>query len=559
MVNPQNIKSRKEINFNFDKILSVFGNEQLEILTKNGTQLGLKSATVLDHLENIRNQNKTFSDITSNGKKGEKLQWVHFVQEGGGTLGISLVGYAFVLEYMGIRFLRLAGTSAGAINTLFLAAIGEKDDPKTPELYDMLTDSSRFDMRSFVDAKNSIVRKMILSLSKGYGLIKNTLLRYVGLWIAIMLPMPLLSHIGKVWFIVYCSLLGIFLLATGYVAYLFYRFNKYNFGINPGTKFQEFLEKELESFGVESQEHLDEKAKGKTQFQFNPESTYRSNVSLNSEPDATADLVQEVQVNQPVENVDEAKKKAKLTLYLNVENKLEGNRLPEEYGDIAWDYSFVATDINNETKIVLPLDGRLYFENQMNINPSQYVRASMAIPIFFEPQFFPEKPKKNNPGKNIPENLKELWEEFKGKPKYKVREKGILIDGGSLSNFPINLFHNPKISGKEPRMPIMGVRIMDEDPEEKIPITQKMSFTGFAGKIINTLRNNEDNSFLAINPFYKKYSIADISAYETKVNWLNFGLSEEEQKALFMVGIKAAIMYLQNFDWETYKKERAKI
>ncbi|MBA5630501.1 patatin-like phospholipase family protein [Moheibacter lacus] len=550
------IKSRNEINFNFDKILSVFGDEKMDLVQPNNS---IFHGTVKEHLERLKSEKKTYSDITSFNKNGEKLHWVHFVQEGGGTLGISLVGYAFVLEFLGIRFLRLAGTSAGAINTLFLAAIGEKDDPKTPELFDMLTNPSRFDMRSFIDAKNTIVRKMILSLSKGYGLIKNILLRYVFLLFAIIFPLPLLSHIGKVWFIVYGSLLGIFVLASLYMVYLFYRFNQYNFGINPGTKFQEFLEKELESFGVESQEHLDEKAKGKTQFQFNPESTYRSNVSQNLEPDATADLVQEVQVDQPVENLDEVKKKSKLTLYLNVENKLEGNQLPDEYGEIAWDYSFVATDINNETKVVLPLDGRLYFENQKNINPSNYVRASMAIPIFFEPQFFPEKPTKNHPGKNIPEQLKELWEEFKAKPKYKVRDKGILIDGGSLSNFPINLFHNPKISGKEPRMPIMGVRIMDEDPEEKIPITKKMSFTGFAGKIINTLRNNEDNSFLAINPFYKKYSIADISAYETKVNWLNFGLSEAEQKALFLVGIKAALTYLENFDWETYKKERSKI
>src|SRR5690606_15786424 len=116
----------------------------------------------------------------------------------------------------------------------------------------------------------------------------------------------------------------------------------------------------------------------------------------------------------------------------------------------------------NECKVVLPLDGKLYFENPKNINPAQYVRASMAIPIFFEPQFFPEKPRKDNQGKNISENLKKLWEEAKGIPAHKIQEKGILIDGGSLSNFPINLFHNAKISGKEPRMPIMGVRIMDE-------------------------------------------------------------------------------------------------
>src|SRR5690606_2460535 len=231
MENPQEIKTRKEINFNFDKILSVFGEEKIDLNIQNDSETTVVQATLKEQLERLKAQRKTYSDISSFGKNGEKLQWVHFVQEGGGTLGISLVGYAFILEFVGIRFLKLAGTSAGAINTLFLAAIGEKDDPKTPELYDMLTDSDRFDMRGFIDAKNSIVRKLILSLSKGYGLIKNILLRYVVLLGAIMLPLPLLSHIGKVWFIVYGVLLGLFVVASFYAAYLFYRFNKYNFGI----------------------------------------------------------------------------------------------------------------------------------------------------------------------------------------------------------------------------------------------------------------------------------------------------------------------------------------
>ena len=41
-------------------------------------------------------------------------QYVDLVQEGGGVLGIALLGFTYVLESMGIRFWRLAGTSAGA-------------------------------------------------------------------------------------------------------------------------------------------------------------------------------------------------------------------------------------------------------------------------------------------------------------------------------------------------------------------------------------------------------------------------------------------------------------
>src|SRR5690349_3693179 len=69
------------------------------------------------------------------GKNGQQLivsdvvdsdghQYVNLVQKGGGVLGIALVGYTYMLEQMGIRFIRLAGTSAGAINTALMTVIG---------------------------------------------------------------------------------------------------------------------------------------------------------------------------------------------------------------------------------------------------------------------------------------------------------------------------------------------------------------------------------------------------------------------------------------------------
>src|SRR3954467_7728098 len=69
------------------------------------------------------------------GKGGENLivsdvvdsdghQYVNLVQKGGGVLGVALVGYTYILEQMNIRFIRLAGTSAGAINTALMTVIG---------------------------------------------------------------------------------------------------------------------------------------------------------------------------------------------------------------------------------------------------------------------------------------------------------------------------------------------------------------------------------------------------------------------------------------------------
>src|SRR6185437_10323046 len=67
----------------------------------------------------------------SDGYDDEGNQYVNLVQKGGGVLGIALVGYTYILEKMGIRFVRLAGTSAGAINTALMTVIGDKQEMKS--------------------------------------------------------------------------------------------------------------------------------------------------------------------------------------------------------------------------------------------------------------------------------------------------------------------------------------------------------------------------------------------------------------------------------------------
>src|SRR5688500_9761254 len=47
-------------------------------------------------------------------------QYVDLVHEGGGVHGIALAGYTYILEKMGVAFMKMAGTSAGSINTLLL-------------------------------------------------------------------------------------------------------------------------------------------------------------------------------------------------------------------------------------------------------------------------------------------------------------------------------------------------------------------------------------------------------------------------------------------------------
>ncbi len=102
-------------------------------------------------------KSKIFSDVIDD----EGLQYVDLVQEGGGVLGIALVGYTYILETAGIRFFHLAGTSAGAINTLILAGIDHINKPKSQLVLDEL---AKQDLFEFVDGDpklKAIIQKVI--------------------------------------------------------------------------------------------------------------------------------------------------------------------------------------------------------------------------------------------------------------------------------------------------------------------------------------------------------------------------------------------------------------
>ncbi len=105
-----------------------------------------EEARVLSVINDLKEEvdGKQFSDVIDE----QNHQYVDLVQEGGGTLGVSLLGYVYVLEQMGIRFLQLAGTSAGAINTMLMAASGTIDDSKSEWILNRLNNKDLYD---FVD------------------------------------------------------------------------------------------------------------------------------------------------------------------------------------------------------------------------------------------------------------------------------------------------------------------------------------------------------------------------------------------------------------------------
>jgi NTE family protein len=211
--------------------------------------------------------------------------------------------------------------------------------------------------------------------------------------------------------------------------------------------------------------------------------------------------------------------------------------IPDEIASIA----IITSEITTQTKVNFPEMMHLYFKDPQNLNPAILVRTSMSVPLFFVPYEV----------ENIPNAGQKEDPEWVDKAVYygPVPDKVKFVDGGLISNFPINVFHLQK--GSIPRKPTFGVRL-STFRENYTPIND---FRNFLGSLISTMRYDSDNEFLRNNPDFNQL-ITYINA-DKLVNWLNFKLSDQEKQALFIEGAEKAMRFIKGFDWENYKKLRA--
>ena len=394
---------------------------------------------IMARVEVLKNAGKSFSDVTD----AEGHQYVDLVQEGGGVLGIALVGYTYVLEQAGIRFFSLAGTSAGAINTLMLASLGRIPDSKSTKILDLLVNKNLFD---FVDGEPSIK-----SLIQGFIDGKPNW----WLWLKVI------RNIRKIISLINSKL-----------------------GINPGLDFEGWIRDNLAKNGINTTEDLLEYRK------FVPALTCRD--------------------GRPTD-------------------------------DLIPNLVMITSDVTTQTKVQFPEMAPLYWKEPDKVHPSVYLRASMSIPVFFFPVI----------AENIPndEEARVRWLDmvrYRGE----IPKKVAFVDGGLLSNFPINVFHNAK---RVPRLPTFGVRLSSFRNESN----KTENFFQFAGAMIGTMRHIYDFDFFLQNPDYQ-HIIGSIDA-DSQYNWLDFNMEDEKKLSLFLLGASRAIDFLEGFNWEEYKKIREKL
>lgn len=424
-------------------------------------------------------------------------QYVNLVQKGGGVLGIALVGYTYILEQMGIRFIRLAGTSAGAINTALMTVIGKKDDPKSVGVLDAICKLDFFKLVDGHPVAKWIIKKFITN-DKFISLLKKLIRRVLFvlvvliagdfLFLGLQHVFPAISVFTKLFFV----LTGIFLLLLFLFCYysstLMQRLKNAGYGINPGDYFYDWIKEQLVANDVHTVTDLNNKASG-----FIP------------------------------------------GLHLRVPNdaNLEG---------LNGDVTFITSELVTQNKIQFPEMWCLFKKDINDLQPAGFIRASMSIPVFFESYFINEIPCTDAA-------IQKQWMDKFGvaEPPSTAR----FVDGGILSNFPINLFYNSKVT--TPRLPSFGIDLDDALPDNKANHAEGWNIMGYFGRMFNTIRDYYDKDFLLKNKVYKK-GIGTIHLAE--YNWLNFFLTPQNKIDMFVKGAIAAKEFLIQFNWAEYKDSR---
>lgn len=432
-------------------------------------------------------------------------QYVNLVQKGGGILGVALVGYTYILEQAGIRFLRLAGTSAGAINTAMLTVIGKKEEAKSEKILKYLCELDFFNL---VDGR-PLVRWLIknfITHKQFNKRIKEWFLGMVGLLILLIggdFVFLALRHLpwALVAFRITYVLTALHFIAIGciffYSNYLFKALREGGHGLNPGGYFYDWMKNVMEENGVT--------------------------------------------------NVTQLREKAEKLPKLVVRNPAKQNA-----DSLCGDVTFITSELMSENKIEFPKMCDLFREDPDEIHPANFVRASMSIPIFFQSHIISDIPRQS-------QKIKDAWLMHFGTDE-NIPKKARFVDGGMMSDFPINIFYNPKII--EPRLPSFGIDLDDSPPanaknedaedDDMIPNT----LGDYLGGLFNTIRYYYDKDFLIKNNVFKK-GIGKISLSE--FNWLNFFITEEEKIKMFIKGAQAARDFLLTFDWRKYQEERVQM
>lgn len=181
-------------------------------------------------------------------------------------------------------------------------------------------------------------------------------------------------------------------------------------------------------------------------------------------------------------------------------------------GEKAYRLVVIVSDVSRNRMVRLPWEyASAYGLNPDDVPVADAVRASMSIPFYYRPVI------------------------LKG-----ARGSCTLVDGGMLSNFPIDAFD--RTDGRRSRWPTFGVKLSAR-PGEPLPPVPVHGVAGLSFALLSTLLTAHDARHLD-DERAKRTVFVDTSG----VSATNFGIDQRTQQKLYTSGYDAAQKFLK--DWQ---------
>jgi NTE family protein len=187
----------------------------------------------------------------------------------------------------------------------------------------------------------------------------------------------------------------------------------------------------------------------------------------------------------------------------------------------------MATDVTNGRLLRLPWDYGLLGMHADEQLVADAVRASISIPLYFDPVVVRDA---------------------------ETGERVTLVDGGVLSNYPIEIFDRTDL--RPPRWPTFGVKVVPGLPAGDPELFPGIALPALAPvklleRVVATAIVGNDQTYLE-RPCVRRRTIAvDTSA----VGIVEFDASAQQRATVVANGTAAAEAFVAAWEWEAFRRE----
>ena len=202
------------------------------------------------------------------------------------------------------------------------------------------------------------------------------------------------------------------------------------------------------------------------------------------------------------------------------------NATKEKY---KYKFQAIASDLSCSRMLILPRDLAIFGMDPDQFSITKAVRMSISIPLFYEPF---------------------ILTDVDGR-------KHVIVDGGLLSNYPMWLMDERM---PNPPCPTFGFKFCsstsEEYQEEEYVTVNRLP--GLLKALVRTSMDAHDKHYISISKgdFQRTIPISDLitrNGKQVSVNTIDFGISPEDQEALFNNGLKAAKLFIRSWSFENWK------